>query len=191
MSTIIAAVFEAMEPATQATDALVTEHFQRPDLSVFHLNPPGRHGKTPIGGDHVLADPEARHAHSRSLTGVAIGGLLGLVAGIILSYRFDAGLISVMVVAAATGVGAYAGSLLGGLSGTGGKYATQRSAERGSGVMVAVRADDALKERTAINCLARYGGKDVERAFGTWRDGQWIDFDPVSRPVLVREARQS
>jgi hypothetical protein len=39
-------------------------------------------------------------------------------------------------------------------------------------------------EAIAAQTLRDLGGKDIERAGGRWRDGDWVDFDPVKTPVL-------
>ncbi|MFJ5383436.1 hypothetical protein ACIPID_17345, partial [Cupriavidus sp. CER94] len=84
----------------------------------------------------------------------------------------------VLVMAFATGVGAYAGSLMGALAGT----------ERGTGpvrhagVLLAAHVSDANTALVASE-LRRGGARDVERAKGQWRDGRWEDFDPLAPPV--------
>jgi hypothetical protein len=54
--------------------------------------------------------------------------------------------------------------------------------------LVAVNADAAglrLSEDEIVSLLEECGAKQVERAEGRWADGEWADFDPVSRPRLI------
>ena len=53
------------------------------------------------------------------------------------------------------------------------------------GICVAVRALEFAKRVEAVNALRAKGAQDIERADGTWQDGQWIDFDPLKPPLLV------
>ena len=39
--------------------------------------------------------------------------------------------------------------------------------------------------------LRAHGAKDIERASGMWRDGDWVDFDPVASPHLVDAAHDA
>jgi hypothetical protein len=48
--------------------------------------------------------------------------------------------------------------------------------------MVAVRVDRAGTEPRAIETLSRFGARDIERTEGTWREGDWKDFDPRVPP---------
>lgn len=56
------------------------------------------------------------------------------------------------------------------------------SESRESGVVVAVQVN-ARTQALAAGVLRNAGGRDVERAQGEWRDGQWVDFDPTRPPV--------
>jgi hypothetical protein len=44
--------------------------------------------------------------------------------------------------------------------------------------MIAVRVDRPDTETRAVNTLNRYGARDIERTEGTWKAGDWKDFDP-------------
>jgi hypothetical protein len=91
---------------------------------------------------------------------------------------------------AALGVGAYTGSLAGALSKSG------RSAERDAGqttkpeprragMVVAIRVSDPTSEARATQVLQHHGARDIEHAQGTWRNGKWEDFDPLSTPQRI------
>jgi hypothetical protein len=59
--------------------------------------------------------------------------------------------------------------------------------ERPAGVMVAVNTGDGARQQTAIDVLRARGAHTIERAEGTWRDGDWVDFDPARRPSYVEK----
>ena len=49
----------------------------------------------------------------------------------------------------------------------------------------AVKIENGNAEQAAISTLQAQGALHIEKADGQWRDGKWIDFDPVSVPVIV------
>ena len=87
--------------------------------------------------------------------------------------------------AVGAGVGAYVGSLAGTLHGLEGRGTEDDPVRRPAGMVVAVRTESARAERSAIAVLRAQGAMLVEKAQGRWRNGKWIDFDPVSAPVIV------
>jgi hypothetical protein len=36
-----------------------------------------------------------------------------------------------------------------------------------------------------VDTLRRLGAHDIERAEGTWRDGDWVDFNPLAPAQLI------
>ena len=64
-------------------------------------------------------------------------------------------------------------------------YARGDPPERPAGVMVAAHAPDEAMQARALRALVDAGALGIETADGTWRDGQWIDFDPVAAPHAV------
>jgi len=172
MPMIIAGMFDTFEQGERACESLRDAGFDPFNTSVFFNNPPGRHDRTPIGGDEN-ADPHAAHMHVGAATGAAVGAGIGLAA-------LAAG---PLAAAAAAGVGAYAGALAGGVSKA--SDAHTPPARRPAGVMVAVNIGDGAREDDAVFVLQQSGARNIERAFGTWRDGEWIDFDPVEPPHLI------
>ena len=56
---------------------------------------------------------------------------------------------------------------------------------RRAGMVVAVNASAQAPEKLAIAVLREHGARDIERAKGTWRQGKWQDFDPLSPPKFV------
>src|SRR4051812_13183187 len=127
MAKIIAGLFDTITKAEAAVQDLLHGIRGQEDISTFYNNPPGQHGKFPVGGDED-ADPGAENAHSNAAKGAALGAGVGLAAAI-------AGPLGA---AAAASVGAYAGSLSGALTGVHDSDANPVSARRPAGVMVAV-----------------------------------------------------
>ena len=86
--------------------------------------------------------------------------------------------------ATAAATGAYIGSLAGAMHGLEDKKgAPQR---RPSGVILSVRIADPANKSKVIDVLRAKGAADIEQAQGEWRDGDWVDFDPVAVPRLVQ-----
>lgn len=182
MATIIAGLFETIAEAEKAEVELKNGAFDKSDVSVFALNPPGQHALYPVGGDQY-ADPGADEADTGAATGAALGGTMAAMAAT------GAGLV---VAAAAAAVGAYTGSLVGALNKLGDQSDEAQPAapiERHAGVMVAIKTDDAQKQEQAITLLRVHGAQAIEKADGEWRNGQWVDFDPRKPPVLVTAPR--
>lgn len=183
MSLIVAARFTTFVEAEKAAKALFDNGFQEADVSVFFVNPPGMHNALATGGDEY-ADRAARASHPSLALGLGIGAIAGIAVGIVLVGVLD---LRPFVAAATGGIGAYVGSLMGALRGMDGTPQTRtRGAAmdtRPSGVLLAVHVEPGT-ENFASGLLKNHGGKDVERANGQWRDGRWVDFNPVVPPVL-------
>ena len=91
-----------------------------------------------------------------------------------------------VVAIAAAAVGAYAGSLVGATAGMGDEGGHPPAEERRqAGVMLSVRIAEPSVESRVIAVLRTEGAMDIERAQGEWRDGDWIDFDPLAAPRLI------
>ena len=182
MPSIIAGRFQTFDQAESASKALLDANIKRHDLSVFYVNPQGQHDATPIGGDHINADPGAKDSTSEAVQGTAAGGAVGLAVGIAAAAAIP--IVGPAVVAAAAGVGAYTGSLAGTLRGAGDSDHPAPT-PRQAGVLVAVRVDDDAVSQRAVEVLSAEGAADLELAEGTWRNGEWLDFDPVAPPRLI------
>jgi len=181
MATIVAGRFETHEPAEQAIQALVAKGFEHADTSEFFVNPPGQHGRIPTGGDQ-FADAQASKAHVGAGIGATAGGAAGLLAAAAVPG------IGVALAAGIVALGAYTGSFLGTMSKLGDAGDAERldaSPGRMGGEMVAVRVLNPEAERTAIDVLRAHGAQDIERREGEWRNGQWVDFDPVAPPATI------
>ena len=90
-----------------------------------------------------------------------------------------------VVALAAAGVAAYTGSLIGAMGGMQDKESNKLPNFRPAGVILAVRIARATSEKFVIADLRQGGAKDIETAEGEWRDGDWVDFNPVQEPHLV------
>ena len=176
MTTIIAGMFDTIDKAQSAVDSLLDGDFGRQDVCSFANNPPGQHATFPIGGDED-EDPGAVHADTQAGKGAAIGLGTGAAIGAVTAGPPGA--------AVGAGIGAYVGSLVGALHGMEGSGTDEEPARRPAGVMVAVRIESGGAEQSAIAALHAQGAIHVEKADGQWRDGKWIDFDPVSVPVIL------
>lgn len=185
MTTIIAGRFQEQSEAQGTIDELLRAGFAREQVSTFYCNPPGQHGSYPIGGD-ADKSPGAKQSDKGVAKGAAAGAAVGLAAAPILG-----------PIGAVTGglVGAHIGGTMGAMSEmkergeTGeGEDPTNAVGERRAGMMVAVSVSDHEFEDRAINVLRSLGAADVERAEGTIENGDWVDFDPVTPPVLVQHA---
>lgn len=168
------------DEAAVVTQALYDEGFSPRDIEVFYTGPAGRHAVTPIGGDSH-ADAGARHAGEGAALGALGGAAVGLAVGAAIASAPVAG--PVMLAAAATG--AYGGALAGGVAATEDGAATPDTeahpVAKPGGVVVAVRVDRAEgDDGRALRCLERAGAIALERSPARWRDGQWVDWDPVA-----------
>ena len=174
MERIIAGRFQTKAKADAAAAAIV-RYVDRTDICIFHNNPPGQHGTLMNGGAEV-ADPGSESV-GESAAGTALAA--GLTAGAI-------GLVGGPVAAlAAAGVAAYTGSLIGGMGGMGDAQSNKLPNLRPAGVILAVRIARASSEKFVIGDLRSCGAEDIEQAEGEWRDGDWVDFNPVQEPRLI------
>jgi len=56
---------------------------------------------------------------------------------------------------------------------------------RPAGVRVVVQVRTSGQRALLLDALLRHHARSVEEAEGTWRNGTWADFDPVSVPRWV------
>ncbi len=177
MSRIVAGVFDDEHAATSAAHELRTAGFEASDLDQFALNPPGRHNRLPLGGDED-SDPKAAGGQSGALAGAAVGTAVGAAVGLA-----AAPVVGPVAIAGGAAAGAYAGSLAGAVNRMGANPASPNL--RPAGVMVAVNAEFSEDEEIAIDLLGEHGARMIECANGAWRNGKWMDFDPVRPPDVV------
>ncbi|MCC7218969.1 MAG: hypothetical protein IT517_19500 [Burkholderiales bacterium] len=177
MARIVAGLFEDQVAAEQAIARLREMGAPHGAVSTFVVSPPGMHHGLPLGGDQP-ADPEARGGEDGAIRGAAIGGAAGIAAGLAM-----APLVGPVGIAAGIGAGAYVGALAGAGSAMGDETKQQPTARPG-GVMVAVNVDG-TQPQPVVEALHAAGATHVEIDEGEWRDGDWVDFDPVSPPKNV------
>ncbi|MEO5766620.1 MAG: hypothetical protein ABIR52_15070 [Casimicrobiaceae bacterium] len=182
-SAILVGHFDDFETAGAVSSELLAAGYQPQDIEQFALNAPGQHDANPagIGGDRVIADPQARGAEGGAMSGAALGGIAGVALG-------AAAIAVAGPIAAAAGLaaGAYAGSFAGAVRELGDSdTATREVQERPAGVRVAVRVPAERLHGGVLGVFNRHAARSIEEARGTWAEGQWSDFDPVSVPHWI------
>lgn len=174
MEQIIAGRFETKAMADAAAAAIV-RYIDRTDICIFHNNPPGQHGTTTASGLEAInpgLEAEGDSAVSSAVAAGLTAGVIGLAGGPV-------------VALAAAGVAAYTGSLIGAMGGMQDEQSAQLPNLRPAGVILAVRIARPGSEKFVIGDLRTGGAEDIEKAEGEWRDGDWVDFNPVQEPHLV------
>jgi hypothetical protein len=177
MDRIIAGRFQT-KGAADAVAALMAKYIDATDICIFHNNPPGQHDRFPVGGDED-EDPGAEGAENSSVGSAIAGGLAGGAIG---------ALGGPAVAIAAAAVGAYSGSLVGAMHALGDNDRPGAPDRRPGGIILSVRINRPLNEKLVVDTLRAEGAVDIEEAQGEWRDGDWVDFDPVAAPHLVAAA---
>ena len=181
MTRIVAGLFEEQVAAQRAIDELKAHGVDPKGLSTFVVSPPGmRHG-LPLGGDQP-ADEAAQGGEHGAMRGAAIGGAAGIAAG-----ALAAPLVGPAGIAAGIGVGAYVGALAGATKSMG-ENNEEAATIRPGGVMVAVDVDRSPQD-DVVDTLRDAGAKLIEVDEGVWRNGQWVDFDPVRPPREIVQLR--
>lgn len=174
MERIIAGRFETKAKADAAA-AEIVRYIDRTDICIFHNNPPGQHGTSTSGGAEAINPGLKADGESAVSTALAAGltaGAIGLAGGPV-------------VALAAAGVAAYTGSLVGAMGGMGEEQSRQLPHLRPAGVILAIRIARPASEKFVIGDLRNCGAEDIEQADGEWRDGDWVDFNPVQEPHLI------
>ena len=180
MANIIAGGFDVYSKTQAALQRLRRAGIAEENLCEFRINPPGEHHGTPIGGDHHQSQG-AKHAENGAGKGAAIGAALGVAAGIAATP-----VIGPAGIVAAAGVGGYTGSLLGSLREVSNETQPDHEDVRPAEAMIAVNVDSGhVTARKIIRILEESGAHQIEQAEGTWENGAWTDFDPVSPPHLI------
>ena len=180
MATIIAGGFDVYSKTQAALQRLREAGVPEANLCEFRINPAGEHDQTPIGGDRD-ASLGAKDAEEGAGKGVAIGAALGVAAGLAATP-----VIGPAAIVAAAGVGGYAGSLLGSLGEVSSESQPDEAEVRPAEAMVAVNIDaGTVSSEEIVRIFEECGAHQIEQAKGTWANGEWTDFDPVSRPQLI------
>jgi hypothetical protein len=184
MSTIVAAHFQLQEQVEQARARLLEAGFHENLISSFFITPPGQHDLTPIGGDRDES-PGAKETPQALTEGVAAGGVVGAALG-----AATAGVTGPVGPIVGALVGAHVGSLLSfskmkeaGQAEGGGPA---EDAPRKGGMLLAAVISGPEQQQRAVQLLREQGGEQLECAEGRIVEGNWIDFNPLSTPVLLR-----
>ncbi len=199
MAHIIAGRFGTKIDAEKAEQSM-SAYIDKSDFCIFHNNPPGQHGTTMFGDDqaaHHLAEA-AKHPHGAHPvhgageaeqvdraedTAITTAAVAGVAAGVL---AVAAGPVAAL---AAAGIAAYTGSLAGALGGSNEDSKHHAPAMRQGGVMIAVHITNPANQARVIEALHAAGAADIEQADGEWREGDWVDFDPLATPHLVALAK--
>jgi hypothetical protein len=185
VQTIISGRVTTWDDAERVALALIERGFERSDVDTFYTGPAGRHARYPIGGD-AQSDAGATEAGSGAAKGAALGGAAGMAAGVAAAVIAP---VTAPAVLAAAGVGAYGGALAGGVNatedGSDKEHDPAHPVARPGGVVVAVRTE-AGRDDEVIDALCQVNAVHIDRGAGEWREGHWVDFDPVAdREVIV------
>lgn len=180
-SRILSGQFDDFERAAQVATELMSLGVASDHIEQFFLNSPGQHGELPMGGDEV-ADRDA----TKGDEGAAAGAVLGAVAGVAVGVAAIP-VMGPLAAAAGLAAGAYTGSLAGALDGMGNGAGPRGEVvnPRPAGVRVVVNVTPPLHRDQVLETFARNQARSVEESFGIWRDGSWINFDPVSVPKWI------
>jgi hypothetical protein len=177
MSKIIAGSFELQEQAQAAVDALAAAGFPRDQINSFYVNPAGQHDLYPLGGDENKSEG-AEASDTGVVAGGATGAIIGAVAGTV-------GIPFTGPLGPAIGglLGAHVGTLMGSMSqmhddGEAQAAHHEQVVLRKGGLLVAVGVGDDEQESAALDALRRLGAHQLEHAYGTIENGDWVDFDP-------------
>jgi hypothetical protein len=182
MTRLIVGRFDDIENARGALSALAAEEVESHEYGLFFVTQHGMHDIYPIGGD-AHSDQGARQGGGGAMKGAGLGGATGLAIG---AFAAVVPVVGIAALVAATGVGAYIGSLYGALAKT--QHANESEAtqqhpvEQPGGPRIAVSVERPDTEPRAVEVLRRFGADDLGQAEGEWRGGDWADFDPRVPP---------
>lgn len=180
MATIIAGRFDEQTQLSLAVARLRAAGFPADQISGFYLGPAGQHARYPFGGDHDKS-VGAESSVSGSVDGMAGGSVVGAAVG-----SLAAPVLGPIGPLAGSLVGAHIGNLVGVL----GRMQDDEGAEDHPGVrrsclMLAVSTPNSSCLQKAVAVLRECGAQGLESSNGRISGGDWVDFDPTSRPALI------
>jgi hypothetical protein len=181
MTLILSGQFDDFEHAARVVSDLRSLGIAGDQIETFALNAPGQHDRFPGGGDED-ADREAEKGDEGAMGGAALGGAAGLALG-----AAAIPIVGPLAAAAGVAVGAYTGSLAGAVKTMGAEDqdAAVPPTPRPAGVRVSVSVPAPDRRAGIVDTFTRHHAHSIEEAEGTWRNGSWVDFDPVSVPRWV------
>jgi hypothetical protein len=188
MARTIVSLFDSLDDANHAVQGLINNGVPRDDISL-------------IAGDRRGEWTSADAARTGATAGTAIGGGLGLLAGLgALAIPGIGPALAAGPLAAALGLGvagAAAGAATGGLigalteAGVSEEHAHvyAESVRRGSALVVVT--SDAILGSAIYDILQRYNPVDVDVRREHWRERGWERFDPVGDPSRATDVGDS
>jgi len=177
MAKSVVGLFNDMPAAQQVVRDLIAAGFAQADIGVLATNDENRHRE--YLRDDTGADNTGHDALKGAGTGAAIGGGLGLVAGLAsLAIPGFGPIIAAGPIASAlagAGIGAAAGGLIGALTHIGvpdddAEYYAE--GVRRGGILVTVRAEDGMADRAA-DVMENGGAEDIDQRSAEWRASGW------------------
>lgn len=185
MSLIVAGRFDTFEAGERTAQILFAKGFVEDDVTLFFVNPRGRHHQLAGGGDQHT-DAGAENAPAGATKGITVGAAVGALGSAAVVYFVHWPFYYFLI---AAGIGAYIGSLGGAMAQTHTKGHDAKAAVpeappvRESGVLLAVHVSEATRP-LALATMRQAGALEVERANGLWANGHWSDFNPVTPPDI-------
>jgi hypothetical protein len=183
MAQILLGQFDDFQSAEAVAGELRSVGVAPGDIEIFHLNAPGQHDRYPVGGDEN-ADRNARQGDEGQLAGAAMGAAAGLALG-----AMAIPVAGPLAAAAGMAVGAHTGSLHGAVSALGDNPGATTPL-RPAGVRVGVHIVSPSHREHVLAALRRHDVRSIEEGDGTWSDGSWSDFYPVSTPRWVEPPKR-
>jgi hypothetical protein len=182
-NTAVFGIFPSLATAEQGVDALVAAGFRSDDVSVLA---PDKHATKELAAEKNTKAPEG--TTTGVVAGGAIGGTLGLLAGIgALAIPGVGPLIAagpIMAALAGLGAGAATGGLLGALVGMGiPEYEAKRYEGRvkDGGVLLSVHCDESDWVGKAKDILKHAGAEDIASAGEKAVSSHGVDSSPVEQ----------
>lgn len=194
MDRTVVALFDDVQTAQRALEELLSNGFDRNDVSVVRTN----QGSASTSG--TTADRDVSSA-SGAAAGVGIGAVLGGIAGLVVGLGVLAipGLGPVIAAGplattlAGAGIGAAAGGIIGALTDIGipeeqaGYYA---EGIRRGGTLLTVRADE-NRVSQATSILNKYSPVDINQRASEWRSTGWSGYDANAGPYEAASSTRS
>lgn len=153
MERIITGRFNSKQDADVVAESL-TRDCPGVDIRIFHGDQPHPAHAAPAHNDNST---------NMAVAGGVAGGLIGALGGPILAL-------------AVAGLGAYAGSKLGGAEAAHPLTTEHHSKDR---VMMSVHTDNPEHEKHIVTTLRAGNARDIMQSAGTWREGDWAEDHPV------------
>lgn len=179
MTVIVAARFESSSDVEAAKGTLRRAGFRDDEFQSFFVGPPGRHDLYPVGGD-AHHDEGTKKSGRGAVLLASLGAACGLAIGGLIAFLMPDYWLPVLL--AGTGIGAYAGALVGALraarAGKARQASTEEPVEEAGGITLAVNAERPFGTAMALAALRRHGARNIVQTQGEWKNGGWQDFDP-------------